>query len=73
MLGHIAKHYGATLEETVAVGDWVNDVSMLRVAGKSFAMAQAPDEVKDAAHEVLDADVWEGGGIAEAAERAGML
>lgn len=72
-LGHIAKHYGVTVEETVAVGDWLNDVTMLEAAGKSFAMAQAPDSVKAAATEVLDADMWQGGGIAEAAERAGLL
>jgi hydroxymethylpyrimidine pyrophosphatase-like HAD family hydrolase len=72
-LSHIAKHYGVTVEETVAVGDWLNDVTMLEAAGKSFAMAQAPDSVKEAATEVLDADMWQGGGIAEAAERAGLL
>jgi hydroxymethylpyrimidine pyrophosphatase-like HAD family hydrolase len=72
-LRHIAEHYGVTLEETVAVGDWLNDVTMLEVAGRSFAMAQAPDEVKAAADEVLTADVNRGGGIAEAAERAGLL
>ncbi len=72
-LGHIAAHYGATLEETVAVGDWINDVTMLEAAGKSYAMAQAPESVKAAANEVLTADMWEGGGVAEAAERAGLL
>jgi hypothetical protein len=46
---------------------------MLRRAGRSFAMAQAPDAVKAAATEVLDADGWEGGGVAEAAHRAGLL
>jgi hydroxymethylpyrimidine pyrophosphatase-like HAD family hydrolase len=72
-LSHIARHYGVTLEETVAVGDWLNDVTMLAAAGKSYAMAQAPDSVKQAASEVLDADMHQGGGIAEAAERAGLL
>lgn len=72
-LSRIAEHYGATLEETVAVGDWVNDISMLEVAGRSYAMGQAPDEVKSAADEVLEADAWTGGGIEEAARRAGLL
>jgi hypothetical protein len=36
-------------------------------------MAQAPDEVKSAAKEVLEADSWSGGGLAEAAARAGLL
>ena len=72
-LGSIASHYGVSLQETVAVGDWVNDVSMLQSAGLGFAMGQAPDDVKQAADEVLDADSRKGGGIYEAAERAGLI
>jgi len=72
-LARIAEHYGVDISETVAVGDWINDVSMLRAAGRSFAMAQAPDEVKEAATDVLQADSESGGGVAEAAERAGLL
>ncbi|MBK7585422.1 MAG: HAD family hydrolase [Myxococcales bacterium] len=72
-LSSIAEHYGVTVEETVAVGDWINDISMLAAAGRSYAMGQAPDEVKAAATETLEADAWSGGGIEEAARRAGML
>jgi Cof subfamily protein (haloacid dehalogenase superfamily) len=72
-LTRIAEHYGVSLEETVAVGDWVNDISMLETAGRSYAMGQAPAEVKAAATETLDADAWSGGGIEEAARRSGML
>jgi hydroxymethylpyrimidine pyrophosphatase-like HAD family hydrolase len=69
----LAKHYGATISDVVAVGDWLNDVPMLERAGMSYAMAQAPEEVKAAAKEVLEADIWQGGGVAEAAERAGLI
>jgi hydroxymethylpyrimidine pyrophosphatase-like HAD family hydrolase len=69
----IAAHHGIDVREVVAVGDWLNDVSMFRVAGRSFAMAHAIEEVKAAATEHLRADVTTGGGIAEAAERAGLL
>ncbi|HET9955785.1 MAG TPA: HAD hydrolase family protein [Polyangiaceae bacterium] len=69
----LAGHYGVTTDELVAVGDWLNDVPMLERAGRSFAMNQAPEVVKSAADEVLVADIWTGGGIAEAAERAGLL
>lgn len=69
----LAAHHGITPEEIVAVGDWLNDIPMLRRAGRTFAMGQAPDEVKAAATDVLEADVWSGGGLAEAAERAGLL
>ena len=69
----IAAHHGVDVREVVAVGDWLNDVPMFQVAGRSFAMAHASDEVKAAATEHLCADVTTGGGIAEAAERAGLL
>lgn len=69
----IAAHYGIPMRDVVAVGDWRNDVPMFRVAGRSFVMAHAIDEVKAAASDVLRADVTTGGGIAEAAERSGLL
>lgn len=69
----LAEHYGVTMENVVTVGDWLNDVPMLRCAGQSFAMAQAPAEVKAAAKRVLRADIWVGGGVAEAAEQAGLI
>ena len=64
----IAEHEGVALEDTVAVGDWINDVPMFEVAGRSFAMGQAPDEVKSRATDVLPHTVEEGGGIAHAIE-----
>lgn len=69
----LAQHYGVGLEDVVAVGDWLNDVPMLQKAGQSFAMAQAPAEVRAAAKHLLAADIWTGGGVAEAAERAGLI
>ena len=69
----LAEHYGVALEDVVAVGDWLNDVPMLERAGQSFAMAQAPPEVRAAAKHQLRADIWQGGGVAEAAERAGLI
>lgn len=69
-LAWIAKHYGCAVEETVCVGDWLNDLAMLETAGRSFAMGQAPDEVKSAATDVLDRTIATGGAIAEAIEKA---
>ncbi len=63
----LAEHYGLPLESCVVVGDWHNDVSMFEVAGRSFAMAQAPDEVKAKATDVLTESSAEGGGIARVA------
>lgn len=66
----IAEHHGFDVSETVCVGDWLNDLPMLEAGGRSFAMGQAPAEVKKAATDVLDRTISTGGGIAEAIERA---
>jgi Cof subfamily protein (haloacid dehalogenase superfamily) len=67
-LARLAEERGATVAQCVAVGDWYNDVPMLRIAGRSFAMAHARDDVKASAQEVLEAS-REGGAIAEVARR----
>ncbi|MEZ4225829.1 MAG: HAD family hydrolase [Polyangiaceae bacterium] len=72
-LAELCTHYGVSPSEIVAVGDWLNDVPMFQVAGRSFAMRQAPAPVKRAATDVLEADTWSGGGVEEAARRAGLL
>jgi Cof subfamily protein (haloacid dehalogenase superfamily) len=66
----IAEHEKVALEESVCIGDWVNDVPMFEVAGRSFAMGQAPAEVKAKATDVLEETVEEGGGVARAIEQA---
>lgn len=72
-VAYIARHHGVDPSEVVVVGDWFNDVPMLRAAGRSFVMAQAPDAVKIAATDELVANAETGGGIAEAALRSGLL
>jgi Cof subfamily protein (haloacid dehalogenase superfamily) len=69
-LEYIAKHHGIDVDECVVVGDWHNDVPMLSVAGRAFAMGQAPEAVKDAATDVLEETVLTGGGIARAIAEA---
>lgn len=66
----IAEHEGVAIEDTVCVGDWINDIPMFEVAGRSFAMGQAPDEVKSKATDVLRETTAEGGGVARAIEQA---
>jgi hydroxymethylpyrimidine pyrophosphatase-like HAD family hydrolase len=66
----IAEREGIALADTVCVGDWVNDIPMFEVAGRSFAMGQAPDEVKSKATDVLSETAETGGGVASAIERA---
>lgn len=67
-LGRLAAEHGTTAEACVAVGDWINDIPMLKVAGRSYAMGHAGPDVRAAAHEVLDA-AGNGGAIAEVARR----
>jgi len=66
----VSDHYGIPISETVCVGDWMNDLPMMSAAGRSFAMGQAPIEVKAAATDVLDRTIDAGGAIAEAIGRA---
>jgi ribosomal protein L27 len=69
----LARHHGIGREEVAVVGDWINDLPMFAVAGRSFAMGQAPDHVKRAATDVLEATSDRGGGVAEALRRSGIL
>lgn len=69
-LQFVAAHHGVTVEESVCVGDWLNDVSMFAVAGRSFAMGQAPEDVKKAASDVLEQTSEHGGGIAHVVREA---
>lgn len=62
----VADYLGVPLEQTMAIGDWLNDVPMLEIAGRSFAMAHAPHEVLKAAREHVPQHGSEGGGIAHA-------
>lgn len=61
---------GCTTDEAIAIGDWVNDIPMFEVAGRSFAMATAPDAVRAKATDILSTPAGAGGGIAEAIRRA---
>ena len=53
----LAAHIGLRPEEVVAVGDWINDISLLSAAGLSIAMGNAVDELKQVAdHITLDVE-----------------
>ncbi|WP_462411492.1 Cof-type HAD-IIB family hydrolase [Neobacillus sp. Marseille-QA0830] len=43
---NMAQHFGIPKEDTIAIGDERNDISMLKAAGLSFAMGNAEEEVK---------------------------
>lgn len=52
LLGKMAELFGIDPHKTIAVGDYNNDVSMLRQAGVSFAVENAVPEVKAAADHI---------------------
>lgn len=48
------------ISDTAAVGDSFNDLSMLKLAGRSAAMGNAPQEIKASCHEVTLSNVEDG-------------
>jgi Cof subfamily protein (haloacid dehalogenase superfamily) len=53
----LAVHTDVTLDEVVAVGDWVNDIALLTTAGLGIAMGNAHDDLKAVAdHVTLDVE-----------------
>jgi hydroxymethylpyrimidine pyrophosphatase-like HAD family hydrolase len=68
-LARLADRLGVERENVAAVGDWYNDVTMLKWAGRSFAMGQAPEAVACMATDRLTATAMTGGGVAEAIDR----
>lgn len=69
-LSRLCARLGIEREQCVVVGDWYNDLSMFEFAGQSYAMAGAPDGVSRKATHRLFARAGEGGGVAEAIDRA---
>ena len=65
-LAQVARKLAVSAAEVATIGDWYNDISMLEWAGSSFAMGQAPDEVKRSAKRRLRATAETGGAVAEA-------
>ncbi len=46
---HLCNHRGISLEEAMAFGDGYNDMDMLKAVKYSYAMGNAPEEVKESA------------------------
>ncbi|WP_223703029.1 Cof-type HAD-IIB family hydrolase [Sutcliffiella deserti] len=54
------KELGISMEDTMAIGDNYNDVSMLERVGRGVAMGNAPDGVKAKAHMETDTNINSG-------------
>jgi hydroxymethylpyrimidine pyrophosphatase-like HAD family hydrolase len=63
-LTRLAADLGVSLSETLAIGDGVNDISMLRAAGLGVAMGQAPPAVRAAADAVTASNMEDGAALA---------
>ena len=60
MLKRMARHLGISLSQTVVFGDYLNDLDMFAVAGRSIAVANALPEVRSAAHEIIASNAEQG-------------
>ncbi|MBE7217244.1 MAG: HAD family hydrolase [Caulobacteraceae bacterium] len=63
----IAKAHDVPLSQVAVIGDGQNDVYMFKVAGESFAVGNASDEVKAAATHVVKPNTEDG--VADAVDR----
>ncbi len=63
-VSHVAKERGVDLEHVMTIGDNLNDLSMIQVAGVSFAMGNALNELKEEAKYLTDENVNSGVGKA---------
>ena len=70
-LKHLAAHLHIPLAETAALGDGLNDISMLKAAGTSAAMGNALREAKDAADFITDTN--DNDGVAKALYRLNII
>ncbi|MFT8321157.1 MAG: Cof-type HAD-IIB family hydrolase [Bacillus sp. (in: firmicutes)] len=66
-LTNLTGHLGISLEETMAMGDSMNDLSMLSKVGYPVAMGNARDDVKSICKEITDRN--DNNGVAKAIHR----
>jgi hydroxymethylpyrimidine pyrophosphatase-like HAD family hydrolase len=66
-LAALAAHLGLEMSQTLAIGDSLNDLDMLKVAGLSVAMGNATPELKKVSHAIVGSNNEDG--VAEAIER----
>lgn len=63
-VAHLAHERNIPLEQIMTIGDNLNDISMIQMAGVSFAMGNAALEVKEYAKYVTDTNIEDGVGKA---------
>ena len=50
----LAEHIGCTLDEVIGIGDGLNDLGMIQIAGMGIAMGNASKEIIEASNDVTD-------------------
>ncbi|NAP00167.1 HAD-IIB family hydrolase [Halomonas sp. MG34] len=60
----VCKHLGIKMQEVMAIGDNLNDLSMIREAGLGVAMGNANDQLKSVADAVTETNEKEGVALA---------
>jgi Cof subfamily protein (haloacid dehalogenase superfamily) len=66
-LSNLAKHLDIPMSNTIAIGNYYNDLDMITMAGVGVAMGNAPQEVKEHADIVVSSN--NESGVAEALEK----
>ena len=69
-LEFLAKHFGIDIKDSVAIGDNLNDLSMIKIAGTGVAVGNAVQALKDAADYVSVTN--DEGAVAEIIEKFGF-
>ena len=69
-LKFIAGHYNIPAESTVAIGDNLNDLPMIKAAGTGIAVANAVEEFKAFSDDVCPS--CDDGGVADVIKKYGL-
>lgn len=64
----LCRHYGIERSNVLAIGDYYNDIDMLRIVGVPVTVRNAPDDIKAVARYVTESDC-NNSAVAEALER----
>lgn len=64
----LCRHYGIERSNVLAIGDYYNDIDMLRIVGVPVTVKNAPDDIKAVARYITESDC-NNSAVAEALER----
>lgn len=68
---YLANHYGIPIEKTIAMGDNLNDLPMVKIAGLGVAVANATEKLKQAADFISVSN--NDGAVAQIIEKFGFI